>query len=121
MAGIKLSQKTKDYRKAYYRANHRKLNDAARRNKLKSQYNLTPEQFTRMLEEQGGCCAICRRPELARTAAGKPRELSVDHCHRTERVRGLLCNACNSGLGTFGDDPLRLQNAAHYLLRSVVN
>lgn len=54
---------------------------------------------------QGGRCAICRR----RTRLG------IDHDHTTEFVRGLLCRACNLGIGLLKNDPRRLRAAAAYL------
>nr|WP_255450009.1 endonuclease VII domain-containing protein [Skermania sp. ID1734] len=55
-------------------------------------YNLAPADFVALWRIQGGSCAICRR------ANGTTRRLSVDHCHRTGQVRGLLCRPCNSAL-----------------------
>lgn len=55
---------------------------------------------------QGGKCAICGSPSD---------NLFIDHCHRTGRVRALLCLRCNSGLGFFDDDPDRLEAASRYI------
>lgn len=74
---------------------------------LKYYYGLTVEQWDEMVITQLGCCAIC----------GDQCELVVDHCHETERVRELLCTTCNSGLGHFKDDPVRLRAAADYIER----
>ena len=52
-----------------------------------------------------GVCTIC----------GKPGN-QVDHCHKTNKVRGLLCINCNQGLGKFQDDPELLEFARIYLL-----
>jgi len=80
------------------------------------QYGLTGEQYDQLLNEQGGLCAICRRPERNMDArTGDPRRLSVDHCHKTGAVRGLLCGPCNRGLGSFDDDPDNFDRAAAYL------
>lgn len=68
-----------------------------------------------MLAAQGGHCALCpRKPE--EQAQGR-RHLSVDHCHKTGQVRGLLCNTCNRGLGLLQDDPALLKAGAEYLQR----
>ena len=52
-----------------------------------------------------GACAIC----------GKVTDLMLDHDHKTEKIRGTLCNECNSGLGLFFDIPELLEKAAGYL------
>jgi hypothetical protein len=67
------------------------------------------QEYERLKERQRGVCAICGRPPV-----GKQR-LSVDHCHVTGQVRGLLCDPCNTALGLLGDDPERLLAAARYL------
>lgn len=41
----------------------------------------------------------------------------IDHCHKTNKFRGLLCSNCNIGIGLFGDDPNRLKAAVAYLIR----
>jgi hypothetical protein len=82
-----------------------------RKSHLKRKYGMTIEDYDRMLEAQGGGCAICGRP---------PREdisLHVDHDHETGRIRGLLCFPCNNTLGDFKDDATRLYAAADYLTR----
>lgn len=85
---------------------------ADRTSRLRSRYGIEPSTYERMLEEQGGLCAICRRP------CSTGRRLSVDHDRRTKRVRGLLCNRCNRGIGYLGDDAERLEEAVAYLRRS---
>ena len=72
-------------------------------------YGLRLPDYTRLFEVQGGVCSICQIPP---NSGGV---LSVDHCHSTGRVRGLLCNACNSGLGHFKDSLSSLASAAEYL------
>ena len=80
-----------------------------RKSKLKAQYGMTVEAYDAMLEVQGGVCKICSaNPE-------KGRRLSVDHCHTTGRIRGLLCSNCNLAIGSMRDNPLFLESAAQYL------
>lgn len=68
---------------------------------------LTMARYHEMCEAQGWACKICQRtPNTA---------LHVDHCHETNKIRGLLCGGCNVGLGHFGDDPERMEKAAEYL------
>ncbi|MFJ4974170.1 endonuclease VII domain-containing protein [Streptomyces coeruleorubidus] len=58
-------------------------------------YKITPEQYSQLLEAQGGVCAICGRPPEER------KRLAVDHCHSTHVVRALLCTACNLTVGRY--------------------
>lgn len=86
---------------------------------LKKLYGITVEEYERLHTEQGGVCKICGEPEKSKRA-GRTRRLCVDHCHTTKIVRGLLCNACNHGIGKFRDIPQRLRDAADYLEASGV-
>lgn len=79
---------------------------------LKVRYDLSHEDYLKILEKQDGKCAICGREDNG--YKGKIR-LAVDHCHVTNKVRGLLCSSCNNGLGHFKDDVTLLQNALKYL------
>jgi Recombination endonuclease VII len=76
---------------------------------LKQLYGITLEEYDAILAAQRNCCAICRMRLTGSRAA------HVDHDHDTGRVRGILCNNCNNGLGRFRDDPSVLRRAAHYL------
>lgn len=77
---------------------------------LRREYGITLEQYNELLSAQGGRCAICRAD-----APGRGKTFVVDHCHASGRVRGLLCNGCNVGLGHFRDDPESLAAAILYL------
>lgn len=84
--------------------------------KLQIRYGITPEQYTELFVSQGGCCAICGQPESAtHNHSNNVQKLAVDHCHTTGKVRGLLCQDCNRGLGRFHDDVHRMQKAIEYL------
>lgn len=78
-------------------------------------YGVTALEFVLMEAAQAGLCAICRKPEVRLGRDGKPRKLSVDHNHRTGEVRGLLCGACNAGLGLFRDCRDNMRYALVYL------
>lgn len=71
-------------------------------------YGLTLERTDAMLKYQNEACAICLRKF-------KRRRFHVDHCHKTKKVRGLLCPSCNCGLGMFRDRPDVLASAIAYL------
>lgn len=76
--------------------------------RLMERYGITPEDYWRAWDEQGGACAICRAPFEEVPHA--------DHNHETKIFRGLLCRGCNHGLGSFGDEVERLLSAATYLI-----
>lgn len=64
--------------------------------------------YDSLLKSQGGRCAICG-------GLNDSRRLAIDHCHNTGKIRGLLCRACNTGLGSFRDDPHLMLSAIAYL------
>lgn len=66
---------------------------------LKKLYGLTVEQYDAMLASQGGACKVCGSDGESKDKRRK--YLSVDHCHNTGKIRGLLCMKCNADLGTF--------------------
>ncbi|MER6733333.1 endonuclease VII domain-containing protein [Streptomyces puniciscabiei] len=76
-----------------------------RQDHLKRKYGLTEAERDAMIAAQRGLCAIF--------LAAPP--MHVDHCHKTGRVRGVLCFNCNSGLGLLRDDPEVVRRAAAYL------
>jgi hypothetical protein len=74
-----------------------------------SRYGINVEQYDQMLLDQGGVCLSCSKT----CVTGQP--LSVDHCHETGKIRGLLCRKCNSALGLLNDDPELVNRALLYL------
>ena len=99
------------YMVEYRRTHPRKLKHLA----LTRDFGISVDDYERLLAAQGGVCAICGRGETRRHQVGKLMGLSVDHDHRTGRVRGILCSTCNLTLGKFEDDPARFRAAAAYL------
>ena len=91
--------------------------------KVKASYGITLNDYLRLLESQGGVCAVCRGTNR------DGRELAVDHDHGCcpgrracgKCVRGLLCSSCNAGLGMFREDLSILDAAAAYLKRRTGN
>lgn len=73
--------------------------------KLQERYGLTLVQYNEMCLKQEQKCKIC----------GIEQKLHVDHDHLTGKIRGLLCNGCNRGLGFFSDNMAALEKAAQYL------
>lgn len=81
-------------------------------------YGLTEQDYRRILDKQGGVCGICRQPERRTDRKGAPHALSIDHCHLTGEVRGLLCKDCNAAIGMLGDTLERVEAAVAYLRRA---
>ena len=84
-----------------------------RQSRLRYMYGLTEDDYAKMLEVQGGVCAICGGKPSGCGKSGQ--RLHVDHDHATGQNRALLCDRCNLGLGKFGDDPVKLHAAGAYL------
>jgi hypothetical protein len=114
MLTTKYDHKTKEGRaasqKEYRSVRREKFQDDARMRT----FGITRGQYGDMLLAQGGCCAICRQPETA-TRNGLVKALAVDHCHTSGEIRGLLCVACNTGIGKFKDNRDTLLAAIKYL------
>lgn len=84
------------------------MNLTRRKYHLWTNYRITVEQYDTMFTRQKGVCALCHRPP-------KSRRLDVDHCHKTGRVRGLLCWWCNKKLAIARHTPEVLRRAVKYL------
>jgi hypothetical protein len=86
---------------------------SATNSRLLKRYGITSEEYMQLLENQNYSCAICgNTPENGRSNTYK---LSVDHCHTTGTVRGLLCQKCNTGIGLLGDTKEGILKALKYL------
>lgn len=117
MASVRTAEETPTEYAARHRTARRALHGTTVwSNELVRKYGLTLERYVAMLDEQKGCCAICNHPETL-IKNGTLAALAVDHDHTTGKVRALLCNHCNNGLGKFKDDPKLLQAAIAYLAK----
>jgi len=79
--------------------------------RLQREYGITLAEYEALLVAQDGGCAICG----VKNPAGRWDKWHVDHCHDSQKVRGVLCSSCNHGIGQFKDDPALLRRAADYL------
>lgn len=103
--------------KQYTLTKKSKKNAKARKRKyiLKTRYGISIEQWNDMYEEQKGQCPIC----LLHMNDCVEKQLHVDHCHKTGKVRGLLCSTCNKAIGLLKDDSGLLQRAISFLEKSL--
>lgn len=117
----------------YYHKNKEKIGEKSTRRQRKTynvkqqsnylrRYNITIEQYEVLCKKQNNLCAICGNPEtIKHHVTNITKRLGVDHCHAIEKqtgeikIRGLLCQFCNQGLGRFFDSSELLRNAADYL------
>ena len=84
--------------------------------KVCSKRRISLEQYQKMLEAQDNKCEICGLEEICKDPKhDRVRRLSIDHCHRTGNVRGLLCHSCNTAIGKFKDDIELLHKAIRYI------
>lgn len=114
------------YNHQYYLANLKKCREysfrnrkrhpqRARQDNLRLRYGITVDQYGQMFTAQGGVCAICGEPETTKGRGNGMKSLAVDHNHKTDRIRELLCNKCNSVLGYVKEDEELLLNILSYL------
>lgn len=75
---------------------------------LKKTYNISADEYYEKLKYQNYGCGLCGKKQ-------ESKQLAVDHCHATGKIRELLCGPCNTGLGQFQDNPELLIKAAGYL------
>jgi hypothetical protein len=76
---------------------------------LRREFGITHKEYIQILKLQNGVCAICKTKPIV----GK--NLCIDHCHETGKIRGLLCFNCNTGLGHFKDNMNLLTSAQNYI------
>ena len=102
----KNKDKDKEYKKRYLEANPNILKNSY----YKRHYGITLAEYEDMLIKQGGGCALC--------GTLKPKgkgSFHVDHCHKTGKIRGLLCHSCNVGIGNLQESYELLIKAAQYI------
>lgn len=75
-----------------------------KRDWLKRDFGITPEDYERLLERCDHRCLAC----------GSQKQLHIDHDHATGRIRGILCGNCNRALGLLRDDAIRISQLLEY-------
>lgn len=103
-------------RRKWSKNNPEKLRASWRRSDFRK-YGITEKHYRDIYEKQQGKCGICGKSKLPRLSTGAKKEdvLCIDHCHKSGKNRGLVCNKCNFVLGHADDDPSVLEKAAIYL------
>lgn len=96
-------EKQKEYKKRHHSS------EKSRDYSLRYRYGMTSSQFDIMFESQGRICALCNSDK------SDSKNFVVDHCHKTGKVRGILCSYCNRALGMLKDDTEILKKAIIYL------
>lgn len=79
----------------------------------RNRFGISLDKYEDLKKEQNNTCSICGLPEIDKV-------LVVDHCHKTGKVRGLLCNNCNTAIGMFNDDIDIMSSAISYLINSKI-
>ena len=102
--------------KEYHQANKEKIKLRQKGNRLKKKYGITLKERKAMLKKQNNKCKICSLKFNENNFKSKS---CIDHCHTTNKIRGLLCRSCNVGLGHFKDNTNLLTNAITYLEEAV--
>lgn len=102
---------TRAYNREYIKRNPEANAARARKSRIKAIYGITWQQRDQMIADQDHRCAICREPFT------DSKTTHQDHCHKSDKLRGILCYSCNTGLGNFKDSPQRLAAAIEYLRR----
>lgn len=105
-----VTKDNKEKRKNSFYKWRNKNKDYERIKIIKNKYNLTIDEYNTLLVSQNFSCGICKTSQSL-----LKKSLAIDHCHNTGKVRGLLCNNCNTGLGQFKDNINSLKSAIKYL------
>jgi hypothetical protein len=99
-----------EYQRRYKSRDPERFRARGRSYYLQTKYGIGAKEYDALYAAQNGCCAICRKHQ---STLKQP--LHVDHCHVTEKVRGLLCKRCNLGIGMLEESADSLTNAIDYL------
>lgn len=110
----------KDTYNAYMREYNKKNPQKRKHGDLKKKFGMSYADYEQMFTQQQGVCKVCYQAETqCHPITQTPYMLSVDHCHTTGKIRGLLCNRCNRVLGMVNDNKDILSGLIKYLDGSV--
>lgn len=100
------------YSKLCNKCKNKKYNYNHRKAFLKYVHGISEQDYNDLFNKQKGRCGICGEHQ-----SKFRNSLHIDHVHKTDKIRGLLCMKCNTALGSFNDNPDILFNAIQYLRR----
>ena len=104
----------------YLLENKQKVLLGNRKSHVKQTYGLSWDEYLNLYSESKGACMICKCSVIPMgDIVDHSKVARVDHCHTTGKIRGILCNECNKGLGAFKDNMVSLRNAIEYLENSI--
>lgn len=117
--------KSREYRRDYQRRKRAAFSEEekeierekSRIAEMKKKFGIGTEEYERILAAQDYVCAICGSPS---PRSSRKERFAIDHDHDTGKIRGVLCNPCNRGIGLLGDKVSRLQAAVDYLKATVL-
>lgn len=101
-----------EYKKFLKETDPYKLFITGRNSKLKKAYGIDVNQYQQMLESQNFKCAVCGKKHIE----SEKKRLVVDHCHKSNKIRALLCNNCNRALGLLQENLDTIDNLKNYIL-----
>lgn len=111
-------EKTLNRARIYYKENRetllknskkwREANKHKIKNKyLKYQYGITTEQYDQILDDQNCCCKLCGSSPIKYPV--------VEHCHKTGRIRGIVCQKCNMAIAAVENNQHLLNKILEYI------
>lgn len=103
----KHNEKCREYQRTARAVRPSHMAAIARKSRYKSKYGITMEEWNKIFDMQDKACAICQITDTTKW--------TVDHCHTSNKVRGILCHYCNIMLGHAKDNPVTLERGAKYL------
>jgi len=112
---VNFAEKSREKSARRYAKHGERLRKEGLNLRLLHRYKISQASREEMLVAQGFQCRICSKPIHTPTEKFSNSSAHIDHCHISGKVRGLLCPACNSGLGNFKDNTSALRSAIAYL------
>ena len=111
---------TNEYLRKHYRKNYQGTEKFKRKNTnyhYKRKYGIEYNEYLQMCEERNNRCDICgiEKVSAGNQSRGSKDHLVLDHCHETGKIRGILCQECNQGIGLLKDNTQNFKNAIKYL------